>query len=303
MVGTRPQGDRMSGSIIIGGTYFTDERINMIQGWFGADVTTVSWNDVDCGQYPQLGDWVFVLGIKQWVRRLKKARYTYPQIAKKVVSYIEGLGRPYGLLDDCNLDDERGIGDRLRMDLRPVICLLREYLEHVEYPSWVHPFSIPSPDLSQYKSAGVPISFCGAKSHPSRQHWIGQIREVAPEGSIFKLYKEGGKGKLPREEYLSLIGESKVSLSFQGNGYCCFRYQEIPAVGSCLASPTTPHVVRNDYVNGKHCIKFDTPNDILKKMDAAEDIAAAGHEHFLKYHTSEVRYNELAGYIDEVRRH
>jgi hypothetical protein len=285
----------MSGSVIIGGSYFTDDRINLIQG------DTVDWRDVDNLCIPEVGDYVFFVGIKKWVRRLKKARYSYKQIADKISAFIVATAgkRPYGVLDDLNWDDECGVGDRLREAIKPVIYLLRE---HTGQDGCI-PFSIPCDDLYREAEKDISISFYGDASHSDRTRWAKKLK--SEQGVVLNVYKGGEKSgdKLPREEYLDLIARSHVALSFRGHGYCCFRYQEIPSVGSCLATPRYPHVIRNDYEDGKTCIKFDTVEEVLRiTSNQAQDIAVAGHEHFLKYHTTEVRRNELLEYMDEVRR-
>jgi len=90
----------------------------------------------------------------------------------------------------------------------------------------------------------------------------------------------------------------------EGAGYCTFRYQEIPAVGSMIVAPDSPWVVRNDYENGKTCVKYKRPSDILKMSDISRlnDIRMAGIEHFRRYHTVDVRYREFMEYLGEVRR-
>ena len=285
----------MSGSIIIGGSYFTDDRINLIQG------DTVSWQDVDNLCIPEVGDYVFFVGIKKWVRRLKKAKYSYRQIADKIAAFITATAgkRPYGVLDDLNWDDECGVGDRLRRLIRPVRYLLRE---HTGQEGCI-PFSIPCDDLYRVKRRRYSMSFYGDDSHSDRKRWVKRLK--GSPVSLLKVYKGGEKSgdKLPREQYLDIIAQSYIALSFRGHGYCCFRYQEIPSVGSCLVTPKYPHVIRNDYEHGKTCIKIGTPAD-LDEFSPLQiiDIASAGHEHFLKYHTTEVRRNELLEYMDEVRR-
>lgn len=282
-------------SILIGGVYFTDKRI----GWeFRHPTIRVPWENVFRRRSITIeSDWYFVFGIKKWTRRLKKARVPYGKCAHIIAGYLQQLPKvPMGVLDDCNLDDELAVGDELRrilferFDCR--VYLLREYRRSQQYDQRVIPFSIPCQDYYKQLPKTRMVWFHGNNSHPSRKKWVRKLGGIVYDGG------EQSKQKVPFERFVSEIARSRICLCFPGAGNCTFRYQEIPSVGSLMATPEMDWVVRNDYENKKHCIRFRSVNDIKPN----EDWAAAGHEHFLKYHTTEVRMREFEEYLGEVRR-
>lgn len=307
----------MSGIILVGGAYFTDSRIGFkLDGpWTRQDVP---WEWVHSGQ-KLLGlddDWYFVFGIKRWTRRLKKAGVKYKHQPKMIADWLKKVvGKaPLGVLDDCNLDDELGIGDRLRnllfteFDCR--VYLLREYLKKKTYDKRVVPFSIPCQNYSYLVSYSKmrDLYFWGNASHGDRKRDIKRLKKRHLVDSLLKVYKGGEKAKekLAQLEYLREMAKSRLCLCFAGAGYCTFRYQEIPSVGSVIAIPKYPWVVRNDYRHLRHCIKYEKVEELipyLKEKSLLEDMADMAHGHFLKYHATPVRYNEWLEYLDEVRGH
>ena len=95
-------------------------------------------------------------------------------------------------------------------------------------------------------------------------------------------------------------------LTFDGAGFCCFRYQEIPSVGSLIAVPEYPFVCRNDYKDMESCIRFSSPKDLQKKLykvlssdSLLEQMTAASLDNFRKHHTNMARYQ---AFLDAVNR-
>lgn len=304
----------MSGIVIVGGTYFIDERIKFpVDGEW--KTIYPKWQNIN-GMVSEKEDcdWYFVFGVKKWVRRLKKAGVKYSKIARTIANYLllNTPKVPMGILDDNNLDDEVGVGDSLRKivfeEFNCKVFLLREYLKGKQYDKRVIPFSICSQDWSLYGSPDNvrDLYFCGDLSGKDRKKHISKLLKYQLVSSYLKIYKGGehSKYKVKFTEYLDEIGKSRVCLSFAGHGYCTFRYQEIPAVGSVMATPEYPWVVRNDYRHLEHCIKYKDASEIipfLKEKNRLEEMAQSAHEHFMKHHVTQVRYNEWIEYLDEIR--
>lgn len=312
------------GLVLVGGAYFTDERI----GFFGDDygnlpdnfyVSEVSWAEVKETKtlHGVNGcDFAFVFGIKSWVRKLKKKRMSWKRIVATMCRFLERnipKAMPMGMLDDCNLTDEEHIGDQIRKwlfeNMNCKVFLLREYLKTKTYDKRVIPFSIPCKDNTDmgkpYTRKIATVYFNGNDSHPDRKQTINFFNDF--RGSHLHVYSGGekSKDKVPYKDYLYDMSNSKICLSFPGAGYCTFRYQEIASVGSIIASKNYPILIRNDYFHGFSCLRYKYPNDLLIHMENEKkmiDIQQASIEHFKKYHTTEVRFNEWMEHLNEICR-
>lgn len=299
--------------IIVGGTYFAEKRIGFFPCNHNHNIEYYDWRTILSQHHRtvMLTQPYFVFGLKGWVRKLGKKKLTKEEIVNRICEHLSP-DVPMGVLDDCALGDELRIGDILRKRLFEEydckVYLLREYLKTKKYDKRVIPFSIPCEDntamaiLNSQKK--INLFFRGDKSNKERKEYCKKIKT---DKSIIQLYNGGEKSpkKIPRDRFLLQLSMSKICLSFAGSGYDTFRYQEIPSVGSIIATPKYPWVVRNDYVDRVSCIKFDKPQEvlgILKEPQQLDDIQQASIENFRKYHTVAVRYKEFEEYAYEVCR-
>jgi hypothetical protein len=313
------------GLLLVCGAYFSDERIkffdNDLHDPSRFRVIDVNWEDVLRSRkvaFPE-ADFVFVFGLKRITRKLRKSRNKPPKIKALIKEFFtKNISRtvPLGVLDDLNLGDELSFGDFLRSlflnDFNCKAFLLREYLSTKKYNKKVEPFSIPCVDYSNMavpvKSKETDIYFKGNNSSKERKPVIDAVSKMGFNSSLL-LYKGGERsGKKDKfETYLSNMAKSKVCLTFDGAGYCCFRYQEIPSVGSIIAVPKYPFVVRNDYIDMKSCIRFDSVDDlriklqrVLSSSDLLEQITAESLNNFRKYHTNVARYKMFLDAVDKL---
>ncbi|MAG24896.1 hypothetical protein CMI47_04880 [Candidatus Pacearchaeota archaeon] len=313
--------------IIVGGTYFLEDRVKFFDNKeFTKNkdrfcIERVDWNDVvECKKIPIKGDSVFIFGIKHWVRRLKKKRYGDKKIANIILNFMRKNFKkvPIGVLEDLDLVGSRGVGRKVIKgvisDLNCKIILLREYIKGELYNSKVLPFGICSvnrsgllknPDLKM-----VDFYFRGDSSSRERSRIVSEVRKNKMVNSSLFVYDGGSKSKkkISEKKFFKELANSKICLNVKGNGYSCFRYQEIPSVGSIIATPNYPLITSNDYEDMVSCIKFSSLEDLNKKMnkvlsskDLASDMSGKSVEVFRRYHTTEKRFLEFMNYLDLVK--
>lgn len=317
-----------TGTILLGGAYFQDERLGFFDNELHEankslyrDMITISWEDLISGKnmnIPQ-DDFVFLFGLKKWGRRLHKAKYKPKQIVGIIEKFLKNNlndNIPLGVLDDLNMPNEKGFGEPLRNMLfskfNCKVYLLREYwLGKEKYDPRVLPFSIPCKDhtyLSKpYKAKEYDIYFRGNDSSRDRKPILESVKKWGEFKKNITLYEGGERSgkKISTEDFFKEMANSRFCLNFMGAGYCCFRYQEIPSVGSIAVTPVYPWVVRNDYTDMVNCIRYETPAEMREKIaqvlssdDYMEDMQHKATEHFLKHHTNVARYEWFLEAID-----
>jgi len=311
------------GLLLVCGAYFSDDRIKFFDHKLHKpdmfDIIDVDWKSVSDGRKLKLpeADFVFVFGMKRLTRKLRKARNKPRKIQGLMQEFFTKNIHPkvpVGVLDDLNLGDEKEHGDFIRkMFFEKLNCksfLLREYLSNRKYDKRVEPFSIPCVD---YSHLFVPLSektcdvyFKGNDSSRGRRPVIQAVSKMGFKSSL-DIYKGGEKSgkKISFDKYLKSMAKSKVCLTFDGAGFCCFRYQEIPSVGSLIAIPEYPFVCRNDYKDMESCIRFSSPKDLKNKLHTVlesdsllNQMTAASSENFRKHHTNTARYQEFLDIIN-----
>ena len=101
------------------------------------------------------------------------------------------------------------------------------------------------------------------------------------------------KYRLKGEDYFNAVNQSRISLSFRGEGFDTLRYWEIPACGSLLISENPTIQIPNNFIDKKQAVfcKNDL-SDLISLIDyflghekEANEIASEGQKHLLKYHT------------------
>ena len=315
------------GVILLGGAYFNDERLKFFDNPIHESyknnflVQNVKWEDVEnCVKLniPE-SDFIFIFGLKTWVRKLHKKRYNSKNIIQMIRNFLSANISnkiPLGVMDDFNLGDEQSMGDSFRemffRDFNCKVFLLREYLTNKEYDKCVLPFSICCWDYTEMEKSPLEkkydLYFRGNDSSDDRKPILKEIDEKW-EGinKNLLLYRGGEKSdkKIDMKDYLNEMSDSKFCLSFKGAGYCCFRYQEIPSVGSILVTPNYPLLIKNDYKDMYSCIKYNDVvemkrkiKSVLESKDCLINMQQASRDNFLNNHTTLKRYQWFLEAID-----
>ena len=96
--------------------------------------------------------------------------------------------------------------------------------------------------------------------------------------------------------YRQLLARSQISISAPGAGYDCARYWEILAARAMLFTYTPDILIPNGFTDGVNCATFSSLQEFDDKLDyylarpeRVAEIATAGFEHLLAYHTTSHR--------------
>ena len=312
----------MTGDFLIGGGFFTHEQVSlgtMIEKDKDFIVRKLSKQDILKPKLKFNSDYVVLFGIKGMARILHKSRLNKSQVSRALKKFLHCIpcNMPLVVADDWSLDLLKKHGNDLRKYImrkfNVKLYLLREYLSTEKYTRNVVPFSLPCDDFSKMfipcSKKQIDIFFQGNDSSDDRSTLIKKIRRET--GHLRCKYKvtTGGvknvKDRLSRKEFLKVLARSNVCLNFSGSGYDCYRYNEIASVGSIIATPKYPIVLRNDYEDMVSKITYKNVDEFKKKIDLVfgssllEDMQHKSLQHFRQFHTTEVRYNELKEYIEE----
>ncbi len=97
-------------------------------------------------------------------------------------------------------------------------------------------------------------------------------------------------------KYENLLCRSQIGVNVAGTGYDCARYWEVPASGALLFTQELDIIIPHPFTDGVNCVVFKTADEFNEKLDSllsnralVEQIAFAGHEHLVRYHTSRER--------------
>lgn len=315
------------GHLLIGGAYFTDERLEFFDHPLHEEnkdrfmMQTIHWEDVVNGRDIHLeeSDFIFIFGMKTWTRKMRKRRMKAREVASKLARFLKiniNPKTPLGMLDDLNACDEDPYGEGLRdMAFGEFNCktfLLREYLTNRSYDPRVHPFSICCLDYTEFAKDNADkkndIYFWGDNSSDDRNKILSKVDRFDGLTKELKVYKGGERSpdKLPRDEFLKKMADAKICLCFSGHGYCTFRFQETASVGSIIAQPRYPFVVRNDYVDMESCIRYDKADELEEKVrhllshpDELDAMRQKSMDNFLANHTTQARYKQFLEHVKE----
>tara|TARA_Y100000310_G_scaffold242079_1_gene246236 strand:+ start:221 stop:1171 length:951 start_codon:yes stop_codon:yes gene_type:complete len=311
--------------IVVGGTYFLEEKVKffdnpVFHAASNLSLEHVNWEQVnDKSNINVIGDAVFIFGIKHWVRKLRKRRLSTGQIRDRIMDFIIhnfGTKIPIGILDDLDTKLSKEVGNALCKDfMKRCNCnlvLLREYLRDNSYDKRFHPFAMCSVDrtelMKHMRAKKVDFYFRGDDSSKERREIVGKMKSMNIHTDM-KVYKGGSRSsaKLPPGRFFEKMSASKICLNVKGNGYSCYRYQEIPSVGSILATPEYPLVTNNDYEDMTSCIRFKNPKELQRKIkealsstDLIASITNNGLDVFKRFHTTDVRFSEFMNFLEEL---
>lgn len=118
-------------------------------------------------------------------------------------------------------------------------------------------------------------------------------------GEISRGYSASSSTDEQKLYYYKILARSKISISYPGLGWDTGRFWEILANKCLLFSPEIQIKMPDPFIAFKHYIPYDE-NDLKDKVlhylnhkDEMNEIASAGHNHLLKYHTTKSRAEYL----------
>ena len=107
-----------------------------------------------------------------------------------------------------------------------------------------------------YREREIDFIFAGSYSgQPFRMEMLRALQEISIKNELKSVCT---LDPMPRSEYLSLVGKSRLVVSVRGYGWDCYRYWETPALGAVMLTETIPIEFANDFENGTDCFKFAT---------------------------------------------
>jgi hypothetical protein len=203
--------------------------------------------------------------------------------------------KPIVLVDGCDLPDI----EQLAIDkTHPLLYFKREYSPKISYPDFVKPSSLCISDKHVPKDiSGRRINsvFWSGKGYDTRLPFLEKLQTKI---EVCNRY-------IPFWKYTRLLKEHAIGLSLFGFGEDTIRYYETPAQGTLLFSQKPTIKIENDFVDGETAVFFETPEEMMKKLDYClshpeytDKIRLAGREHFLRYHTSTQRAEQLINHIN-----
>jgi hypothetical protein len=309
----------MKGKLLIGGGFFTHEQLDFIRLLASNPfycIHTIAWEELTGEKkIPIEEDFVVILGMKGLVRMLTK-KGTSPRkimpICKTFFQTNIPPTLPLFVVDDFSTNASQTYQKKIipffQQEFNLRAYLLREYLKTSKYPKWVIPFSLPcNSNLHLAQKNGdktLDIFFQGNASSSERIKISKKIQKRFSERRLhLKITHSGVKNvaeRLTRDAFLHKLSDSKLSLSFTGSGYDCYRYHEIASVGSIVVSPDYPLFIRNDYRDMKECVKYKNFRDLHKKVQylfenpsAMDEMQTQSIYAFKNWHTCEVRAKEF----------
>lgn len=113
--------------------------------------------------------------------------------------------------------------------------------------------------------------------------------------------------KIPYFDYLEKLAESKIALCIRGHGWDSVRRFEICNFETLMISDDIPIITPHPFEDEKHCIYFDDLKDLKEKIDyylkhddERIEIAKAGRQHLLNYHTN---FKRAEYFISTIQKH
>ena len=205
----------------------------------------------------------------------------------------------YDTWDDCYTPDEHichYIGGR-QFD----VSFKREFLTGVKYKSGTLPLPFSYPE-----------KFINKNQIQKKESFFWAGKNIYGLRPIYIPYLEKRFGirlnqRFDQQTYQNRLRSSHIGLSICGCGFDTVRYWELPANGVMLLSERLPISIPQNFKDGESAVFFDDLKDLeskldhyLRHLDEADRIAAAGHDHYLKHHTSTARARQFLGAVQTV---
>jgi len=205
-----------------------------------------------------------------------------------------------------DMRDFNDIKTDLFKELNAKLYFKREYYKDRIHDSRVVPLSF------SYSEKYVPainvdkpnFMFWAGRGYSKRYRYLDVVEEMVDLPSIIYRTKKR-KIIYNQKEYSQKLLSSKVALNFKGYGWDNLRYYEIPAHGTLLFSRVLPLKVENAFTDGYNAVFFHNIEEMKEKLaflidnpDYVDKLRIRGYEHFIKYHTTAKRAEQM---LDKIR--
>ncbi|MRS03929.1 glycosyltransferase family 1 protein [bacterium] len=97
-------------------------------------------------------------------------------------------------------------------------------------------------------------------------------------------------------KFRRLLSQTQIGINVAGAGYDCARYWEILAACALLMTQELDIIIPHPFTDGVNCVVFKSLDEFDAKLDqllsnpaAISEMAEAGYQHLLRYHTTAAR--------------
>jgi hypothetical protein len=209
---------------------------------------------------------------------------------------------PVILFDDTDWNHKT-----MKFTKRPFMVFKRELNEKTRKISGVPYYQMSKIVCDNYHSEIEKIydvSFVGSITSKSRAAFFEKLKQIKRENWLIHETKHAYD--MPYDEYIKIINQSKIGLSYFGNGYDTIRYWEIIGCKTALLTPKIPLDIP-DNLTGEEAIFFeDDMSDIEAKIDYLLEkdrwrtFAERGYEAFQKRHSNIRRTEYFLSKIEDA---
>ena len=210
-----------------------------------------------------------------------------------------------------DMTDFNAIDTDLMEEVNARLYFKREYWSGTPYEIRITPlsFSYSEKYIPKLSTDRPDFIFWAGKGYSKRYRYINIVEELVKDLPHIIHITQQRRTVYNQKEYSNKLSSSKVALHFKGYGWDTIRYCEVPAHGTLLFAKSHPLVIENDFTDGENAVYFYEKNEMKEKLkymishpDYVDKIRIKGYEHFLKYHTSTKRAEQMLGKIRAVLR-
>ena len=203
----------------------------------------------------------------------------------------------YDTWDDCYTPMERVLQYIRRKQFD--VIFKREMIDGIDYGQDTFPlpfgYAQQMTCASPEKMKTRPLFWAGKREYGLRPLYIDSL-EIRLGTSLDRQYDQ--------KTYLKNLRESHIGLSLFGCGFDSVRYWELPANGVMLMSERPPIRIPHNFKDRHSAVFFDDLLEMDDKLnyymhhpEQTEKIAAEGHAHYLKHHTTLCRARQMLGVV------
>jgi hypothetical protein len=148
------------------------------------------------------------------------------------------------------------------------------------------------------------VSFVGTITSKSRVALFEKLRCIKRENWLIHETKHAYD--MPYDEYIKIINQSRIGISYFGNGYDTIRYWEIIGCKTALLSPKVPLDIPDDLTEQEAVFFRDDMSDLKGKIDYLLEgnrwgvFAENGYQAFITRHSNVMRTKYFLAKIDEA---